>query len=169
MENMKKRWISLYVENEVGVLAKISGLFSGKSYNLDSLTVGETEDESVSRMTISLTGDDMTFEQIKKQLNRCVEVIKVVDFTDVKLHMKEILYIRINNCTKEDKEEIFRLVDVFGLTVIDYDKVSVLLECVQTESRNNDMIRVFKDSFLNRIEVVKGGSVAIEAISISSR
>lgn len=169
MENMKKRWISLYVENDVGVLAKISGLFSGKSYNLDSLTVGETEDESISRMTIGLTSDDMTFEQIKKQLNRCVEVIKVVDFTDVKIHLKEILFLRINNCSKGDKEEIFRMVDVFGLTVIDYDKGSVLLECVQTESRNNDIIKLFKDSFLNRIEVVKGGSVAIEAVSISSR
>ena len=61
---MKKRWISLFVENEVGVLAKIAGLFSGKSYNLQSLTVGETEDPTVSRMTISLIGDDVTFEQI---------------------------------------------------------------------------------------------------------
>lgn len=167
--NMKKRWISLYVENDVGVLAKISGLFSGKSYNLDSLTVGETEDESVSRMTIGLTSDDMTFEQIKKQLNRCVEVIKVVDLTDVRIHMKEILFLKINSCQKEDKEEIFRMVDVFGLTVLDYDKGSVLLECVQTESRNNDIIKLFKESFLNRVEVVKGGSVAIEAVSISSR
>ena len=65
---MKKRWICLFVENEIGVLAKISGLFSGKSYNLDSLTVGTTEDKSISRMTISLTSDDKTFEQIKKQL-----------------------------------------------------------------------------------------------------
>ena len=72
---MKKRWISLYVENDVGVLAKISGLFSGKSYKLTSLTVGETEDETVSRMTISLISDDKTFEQVKKQLNRALEVI----------------------------------------------------------------------------------------------
>ena len=69
----RKRWISLYVENDVGVLAKISGLFSGKSYNLLSLTVGETEDPTVSRMTISLVGDDKTFEQVKKQLNRSVD------------------------------------------------------------------------------------------------
>ena len=78
---MKKRWISLYVENQVGVLSKISGLFSGKSYNLDSLTVGTTEDPTVSRMTIATVSDDETFEQIKKQLNRLVEVIKVIDFT----------------------------------------------------------------------------------------
>ena len=70
--NMKKRWISLYVENQVGVLAKISGLFAGKSYNLKSLTVGTTEDEDTSRITISTMCDDITFEQIKKQLNRMV-------------------------------------------------------------------------------------------------
>ena len=75
---MKNRWIALYVENQVGVLAKVSGLFSGKSYNLQSLTVGTTEDETVSRMTICVTSDDITFEQIKKQLNRMVEVIKVI-------------------------------------------------------------------------------------------
>ena len=64
--NMKKRWISLYVENQVGVLSKISGLFSGKCYNLDSLTVGTTEDPTVSRMTIATVSDDETFEQIKE-------------------------------------------------------------------------------------------------------
>lgn len=62
---MKKRWICLFVENEIGVLARIAGLFSAKAYNLDSLTVGRTEDETVSRMTISLTSDDKTFEQVK--------------------------------------------------------------------------------------------------------
>ena len=79
---MKNRWIALYVENQVGVLAKVSGLFSGKSYNLQSLTVGTTEDATVSRMTICVTSDDITFEQIKKQLNRLVEVIKVIDLTN---------------------------------------------------------------------------------------
>ena len=92
---MKNRWIALYVENDVGVLAKVSGLFSGKSYNLQSLTVGTTEDETVSRMTICVTSDDITFEQIKKQLNRMVEVIKVIDLTDVPLHMKEILFAKV--------------------------------------------------------------------------
>lgn len=159
----------MYVENEIGVLAKISGLFSGKSYNMDSLTVGETEDETVSRMTISVTSDEMTFEQIKKQLNRSVEVIKVIDFTDIPIHMKEILFVKINNLTEAEKAEVFRIVDVFDISVIDYDKNGMLLECVQTEKRNNDIIKLLSNSFINRIEVVKGGSVAIEAISISDR
>ena len=96
MSEMKNRWIALYVENQVGVLSKVAGLFSGKSYNLQSLTVGTTEDESISRMTICVTSDDIVFEQIIKQLNRLVEVIKVIDLTDVQLHMKETLFGRVS-------------------------------------------------------------------------
>lgn len=166
---MRKRWISLYVENQIGVLAKISGLFSGKSYNLDTLTVGETEDPTVSRMTIGVTSDNETFEQIKKQLNRCIEVIKVMDFTEIPIHKKELLYIKVNSCSQKDKEEIFRIAKVFGLRVVDYNKDTVLLECVQTETKNNDIIKVFNEIFINRIEVVRGGSVAIEAISLTDR
>ena len=116
---MKNRWIALYVENEVGVLAKVSGLFSAKSYNLQSLTVGTTEDETISRMTICVTSDDITFEQIKKQLNRMVEVIKVIDLTDVPLHMKEILYVRVSKLTREEITDIFQTAQVFNIDVVD--------------------------------------------------
>ena len=139
--SMKKRWISLYVENQVGVLSKISGLFSGKSYNLDSLTVGTTEDPSVSRMTIATVSDDETFEQIKKQLNRMIEVIKVIDFTDVFVRMKEIL---------------------------DYGKDSLLIEFVQTATKNDAVVKLMKEEFKS-IEVVRGGSVGIESISMMER
>lgn len=166
---MKKRWISLYVENEIGVLAKISGLFSGKSYNVDSLTVGVTEDPTVSRMTISLTSDDKTFEQIKKQLNRSVEVIKVVDFTDTPIIMKEVMFVKISSCSMSDKDEIFHLAQVYNLQVIDYNKKTIMVQCLKTEERNNDMIKLFSKLFPNRIEVVRGGSVAIESISITER
>lgn len=162
---LKKRCISLYVENQIGVLAKISGLLAGKSYNLDTLTVGETEDPTISRMTIGLTSDDITFEQIKKQLNRSVVVIKVIDFSEVPIHKKELLYIRVNKCSEKDKAEVFRMAKVFSLEIIDYDKSSVIVQCVKTEDKNNDMIELFKKTFINRIEVVRGGSVAIEAIS----
>ena len=166
---LKKRWISLYVENDVGVLAKISGLFSGKSYNLKSLTVGETEDPTVSRMTISLTGDDKTFEQIKKQLNRSVEVIKVLDFTDLPIHKKEILFIKIHSLKKDETEEIFRSAAVFGVKVTDYDKASVILESVNTESEHDDILKYYKKYYLSRMEAVRGGSVAIESVSKSER
>ena len=166
MENhMKKRWISLYVENQVGVLSKISGLFSGKSYNLDSLTVGTTEDPTVSRMTIATVSDDETFEQIKKQLNRLVEVI---DFTDVFVRMKEILYIKVRKCTPEDKAELFQIAETFKARVIDYGKDSLLLEFVQTATKNDAVIKLMKEEFKD-IEVVRGGSVGIESISMMER
>lgn len=168
MSAMKKRWISLYVENQVGVLSKISGLFSGKSYNLDSLTVGTTEDPTVSRMTIATVSDDETFEQIKKQLNRLVEVIKVIDFTDIFVRMKEIMYIKIKDCTKDDKTEIFQIATTFKAKVIDYGKDSILLEFVQIATKNDAVIKLMKEEFKN-IEVVRGGSVGIESISMMER
>ena len=167
--NISKRWISLFVENGIGLLANISGLLSGKSYNLDSLTVGVTEDPTISRMTISVTSDDITFEQIKKQLNRSVEVIKVIDLSDISINMKEIMFIKVNKCTEKDKEEVFRMERVFGLKVVDYDRNSILLECVNTESKNNELVKLFSSSFLNRIEVVRGGSVAIESVTRTDR
>lgn len=160
---MKKRWLCLFVENEIGVLARISGLFSAKSYNLDSLTVGTTEDTSISRMTISLTSDDKTFEQIKKQLNRSVEVIKVVDYTDTPIHMKEILFIRVTDCSEKDKQEVFRIAQIFSAKVIDYNFSSILLECTQAENKNNALIDLLQKQFMNRLEITRGGSVAVEA------
>ena len=167
-KGMKKRWISLYVENQVGVLSKISGLFSGKSYNLDSLTVGTTEDPTVSRMTIGTVSDDETFEQIKKQLNRMVEVIKVIDFTNMFVRMKEILYIKVFNCSSEDKVELFQIAETFKARVIDYGKDSLLLEFVQTATKNVAVVKLIKEEF-GRIEVVRGGSVGIESISMMER
>ena len=159
----------MFVENEIGVLARIAGLFSAKSYNLDSLTVGITEDNTISRMTISLTSDDKTFEQIKKQINRSVEVIKLVDYTDRPIHMREILFVRVNGCSDSDITELFRISNVFDVPIIDYDSTTVLLECIQTENWNNDLISLLSRKFSNRIEIVRGGSVAVEAVSISER
>ena len=168
MSDMKNRWIALYVENQVGVLAKVSGLFSGKSYNLQSLTVGTTEDETISRMTICVTSDDITFEQIKKQLNRMVEVIKVIDLTDVPLHMKEILYAKVMDVNSAQISEIFQIAQVFKVDVVDIGKDSVLLECMLTERRNNELIALLKNKY-HRVSVVRGGAVAIETISTGCR
>ena len=143
---MKKRWICLFVENEIGVLARIAGLFSAKSYNLDK-----------------------TFEQIKKQINRSVEVIKLVDYTDRPIHMREILFVRVNGCSDSDITELFRISNVFDVPIIDYDSTTVLLECIQTENWNKDLISLLSRKFSNRIEIVRGGSVAVEAVSISER
>lgn len=165
---LKKRWISLYVENQIGVLSKISGLFSGKCYNLESLTVGRTEDPTVSRMTIETKSDEETFEQIKKQLNRMIEVIKVIDFTDVFVRMKEILYVKVMKCTAADKVEVFQIAETFKAKVIDYGRDSVLVEFVQTATKNDAVVKLMKEEF-KTIEVVRGGSVGIESISMMER
>lgn len=169
MDNQKKRWISIYVENDIGVLARISGLFSGKSYNINTLTVGVTEDPSMSRMTIGVTSDDKTFEQIKKQLQRSVEVIKVMDITDVPVHMKELMFVKINSCTEKDKAEAFRIAQVYGVSVADCNKNTVLLECTQPEDKNNSLLKLLNETFGYRLEVVRGGAVAIEAVSFAER
>lgn len=164
---VKKRWLSLFVENEIGVLARVSGLFSSKSYNLDSLTVGVTEDATLSRMTISLTSDDQTFEQVKKQLNRCVEVVKVIDLTDTPIHMKELMFVKIHTCSEQDMTRLNYIREIFNAKLIDYDAEVALLECVQPEQKNNDLIRLLENHYPNRLEIVRGGSVAMEAVSIS--
>ena len=172
MDKMKNRWISLYVENQVGVLAKVSGLFSAKSYNLQTLTVGTTERDDVSRMTISVMADDATFEQIKKQLNAMIEVIKVIDLTTMPIHMKEILYAKVNGLDSAGKTEAFQIAEVFdrggNVRIVDIGADSVLFECTLTELKNNELIALLKSRF-KKIEVTRGGAVAVESISSSCR
>ena len=168
MDTMKKRWISIYVENEIGVLARISGLFSGKSYNIDTLTVGVTEDPTMSRMTIGVTSDDKTFEQIKKQLNRSVEVVKVMDFTDLPIHMKELMFVKIMELNETQMTEVFQIAQAMRVDVVDIGIGSVMLECRRTEQKHDDLIAILKKKF-KHISVVRGGSVAIESISTECR
>ncbi|MDY5845006.1 MAG: acetolactate synthase small subunit [Bariatricus sp.] len=169
MDNtMKKRWISLFVENQVGVLSKISGLFSGKCYNLESLTVGKTEDPTISRMTIETICDEETYEQIKKQLNRMVEVIKVIDFTGISVVMQELMFVKVKNCTAEDKAELFQIAQTYQAKVRDYGRDSVLLEFVHTAHKNSAIIQFLRSEF-HSIEVVRGGTVGIEAITMPKR
>ena len=163
-KKIKKRCISLFVENEVGVLAYISGLFSGKSYNLDSLTVGTTLDPTISRMTITLTSDDMTFEQIKKQLNRSVPVIRVVDFTGADIFMKELMYAKVTGCTPVEMKKAAGLAEKYDATIVDCTSDSVLMECVDTEKANDDFLASLQKRFGDRVETVRGGSVAIESL-----
>lgn len=114
--------------------------------------------------------DDVTFEQVKKQLNRNVVVIKVMDFSDIPIQKTELLYIKIHSCTEKDKTEIFRIVNSFDhLEIADYGKKSVIVRYVETEGKVNDIIELFNKTFINRIEVVRGGSVAIESVSTTTK
>ena len=166
---IRKRCISLFVENEIGVLAYIAGLFSGKSYNLDSLTVGTTIDPTVSRMTISMTSDDQTFEQITKQLNRSVPVIKVVDFTDADIFMKELMYLKVTDCDDGEMKKIADIAQKFDATIIDCTSNNVLLECLQKEEKNDELLTLCKENFGKRVEIVRGGGVAIEALEVAKK
>lgn len=161
---MKKRWLCLFVENEIGVLARISGLFSGKSYNLHSLTVGVTEDETISRVTIGLHSDEQTFEQIKKQLNRAIEVIKVVEYTDLSIQCKELMFLKITKCSEPDKTDLFRLAKVYDISILEFNRTSVLLQSVKPECQNDDLVKFLRERFANQVEIARGGGVAIESL-----
>lgn len=159
---MKKRWIALYVENNVGVLAKIAGLFSGKGYNMESLTVGTTEDPTVSRITIGANCSDEVFEQIKKQLNRMVDIIKVIDLTDIPMVKKELLYIKVKECNKAVRSEILQIASVFEAKIVDYNTHGLIIESLNTEEKNNDIVELMKK--FPKVQVVRGGNVAIETL-----
>ena len=165
----QKRTLSLLVDNTPGLLSRVAGLFSRRGYNIETITAGVTADPRYTRMTVVLyCSDEMILEQIKKQLNRMVEVIKVIDFTDVFVRMKEILYIKVFNCSAADKVELFQIAETFKAKVIDYGKDSLLLEFVQTATKNDAVIKLIKEEF-KHIEVVRGGSVGIESISMMER
>src|SRR5512136_1977930 len=111
-----KHTMSVLVENKFGVLARISGLFSARGFNITSLAVGETDDPSVSRMTIGVEGDDKTLEQIKKQLNKLVDVIKVIDFKNGSFLDRELVLVKVAVGAKTRKE-ILEAVESFGAKI----------------------------------------------------
>src|SRR5499427_4500906 len=110
--------LSILVENEAGALSRISGLFSARGYNIESLTVAPTEDETMSRMTIVTAGSDDVIEQITKQLNKLVEVVKVVDLSEAAHIERELMLIKVR-ATGKDREEMKRLSDIFRGRIID--------------------------------------------------
>ena len=131
---MKNRWIALYVENQVGVLAKVSGLFSGKSYNLQSLTVGTTEDETVSRMTICVTSDDITFEQIKKQLAKLVDVRDIKELKPDESVRRELMLVKIR-VNENERRNVIAISDVFRGRIVDVGQESLIVELTGNQSK----------------------------------
>ena len=108
-----KHTISVLVENKFGVLARISGLFSARGFNISSLAVGETEDPGISRMTIVVEGDDKTLEQIKKQLNKLIDIIKVVDYKEGAFLDRELILIKVS-VTPENRKDLLEAVESVG-------------------------------------------------------
>ena len=126
-DTIERHTIAVLVDNEPGVLARVIGLFSGRGYNIESLTVAPTEDASLSRMTIVTTGSDDVIEQITKHLNRLIEVVKVVDLTEGSFTERELMLIKVRAVGKE-REEMKRMADIFRGRIIDVTEKSYTIE-----------------------------------------
>ena len=124
--------ISLLLENEAGALSRVSGLFSARAFNIESLSVAPTEDPTISRLTLVTTGSDAIVEQITKQLNKLVDVIKVVDLNEYEHVEKELLLAKLIAGKKEDHNAIKRIVDTFNGRIIDVTKNLYTIEITDT-------------------------------------
>lgn len=150
--------ISVLVENRSGVLARVAGLFSGRGYNIDTLSVAPTHDPGVSRMTIVCHGDDRVIEQINKQLNKLIDVVKVTDMTAEEHVERELVLIKVA-CTSETRSEIIQIVNVFRARIIDVDLKTLTVEVVGDSRKCEALIELMR-SFGIR-ELVRTGRVAI--------
>jgi len=153
-----KHTISVLVENKPGVLARISGLFSGRGYNIDSLSVGETQDPSVSRMTIVSRGDDAILEQITKQLNKLIDVVKVQDFGDKEFVDRELMLIKVN-FNAQNRPEIMQIVDIFRAKIIDVSHTNLTIEMTGADKKVSAFLDLMKPFGIK--EVARTGKVAM--------
>ncbi len=153
-----KHTISVLVENEFGVLARVAGLFSGRGFNIDSLSVAETQDPDLSLMTIVTRGDDQIMEQIIKQLHKLVNVLKVTDLQEGAYLDREMVLIKVN-ATDETKPEILRLADIFRGKVVDVSPKTYTVEVTGPEDKIRAVLELFHP--LGVREVVRTGKVAM--------
>jgi len=156
---MKKYILSVLVENHSGVLSKISGLFTRRGYNIDSLTVSITEDPSISRMTIVLRGDDQITEQIVKQLNKLVDVIKVLELKSEKAVCRELALIKVT-ADQSTRSFITETVNIFRCNIIDLDAKSMIIEITGDEEKVSAFIELMKPYGIK--EVVRTGLAVLQ-------
>ena len=150
--------LSVLVQNHPGVLVRVSGLFSSRGYNIESLAVGETEDPEVSRITLVVSGDESVLDQLIKQLNKLIEVIKVRDLKRDGSIKRELALIKVS-AEQKDRQEIFELVNVFRAKIVDVTPTSMVLEVTGDYDKVEaiiDLVRPF-----GILELVRTGSVAI--------
>lgn len=153
-----KHTISILVENHFGVLARVSGLFSARGYNIDSLCVAETQDPGISRMTVVVPGDDRVLQQIVKQLNKLVDTIQVDDITSEDHVERELVLVKIE-CDKKTRPEIIEVANIFRAKVIDIGKKAITLEATGSASKITAFIDMMRPFGLQ--ELVRTGKVAI--------
>ena len=150
--------ITILVENRFGVLSRVSGLFSGRGYNIDSLSVGETLDPTVSRMTIVVRATQPVVEQVVKLLHRLIDVIKVIDLTDEEHVSREMFLLRVS-AAPATRGEILRIADIFRAKIVDVTPLSYTLEVTGDESKTGAILELLKPFGIQ--EVVRTGKVAI--------
>jgi len=153
-----KHTISVLVENEFGVLARVSGLFSGRGFNIESLSVAPTNEPDTSRMTIVTRGDDRILEQITKQLNKLISTIKVVDFTDEEFVERELALIKVT-AESDSRAEVLRIVDIFRAKVVDVTPRSYTVEMTGAPAKIDAVLELLTPMGIK--EVVRSGPVVI--------
>jgi acetolactate synthase-1/3 small subunit len=146
------------VENKSGVLAHIAGLFSGRGYNIDSLAVGETENPNLSRMTIVTHGDDAIIDQIRKQLEKVIDIIKVQDITHEDHVERDLLLVKVN-APPGKRGEIIEVVDIFRGKIVDVGAQEMVIEIAGTEDKVEAMIDLLRPYGIK--ELVRSGSIAL--------
>ncbi|MDI6757456.1 MAG: acetolactate synthase small subunit [Endomicrobiia bacterium] len=150
--------ISVLVENKFGVLARIATLFAARGFNIDSLAVGETENADVSRMTIIVRGDDKILEQVEKQLNKLVDVIKVSDFLEAPHIERDLALIKVK-VDKSTRSELLQIADIFRANIVDVSVESVIIEVTGDEDKLSALIKLLAPFGIK--EMVRTGVVAI--------
>jgi acetolactate synthase-1/3 small subunit len=150
--------ISILVVNRFGVLSRISGLFSGRGFNIESLNVAETNDPDISRMTIVTIGDDSKVEQITKQLNKLVDVIKVIDLTNENFVDRELILVKMN-AEPRVREEILRVVEIFRAKVVDVSASTYTIEITGNQSKIGGFLDLLRP--LGIKEIVRSGRIAV--------
>ena len=157
-KHYRKHTLSILVENHQGVLAKIASLISAKGYNIDSLTVAETLDPSMSRMTIAVHGDEWVIEQAVKQLHRLIDVIKVIDLTDEEHIGREMVFVRVN-AEPANRAEILRINEIFRGRIVDVTPTSYTLEITGEEKKVAAVLELLQPFGIQ--EIVRSGTLAI--------
>lgn len=156
---MNRHVLSVLVENQSGVLSRVSGLFSRRGYNIDSLSVGETEDPKVSRMTIVLRGDDYILEQIKKQLNKLIDVIKIIELKPDKSIFRELAMIKVRS-EGTSRASIIEIVGIFRAKIVDVANETLTVEMTGDEGKIEAFINLMKPYGIK--EIVRTGLTALE-------
>lgn len=147
--------VSILLENEAGALSRVAGLFSARGYNIESLTVAPTEDESLSRMTLVTSGSDQIIEQIIKQLNKLVDVVKLIDLVEGSHIEREMMLIKVRAEGSDAREEIKRLIDIFRGRIIDVTDTTYTLELTGPGSKLDAFIQSLTGTTI--LETVRSG------------